>query len=155
MYLFSLVLKKTCQGSKIAQTLKIDHNMKNSVSACIALWLQANCLCVFDVCAVYPCVMIIWGWPWGSAPCRHGSSSLFHCHSRMESARGCRETNTQSRTVIHSRDWENQRAESVWRQQFCISLELRNHLLLPLMSVLSVHYANPQIRNSVHSVEFL
>lgn len=42
------------------------------------------------------------GWPWGSAPCRHGSSSQFHCHSRMESAPGWEKTNTESSRVIHN-----------------------------------------------------
>lgn len=66
---------------------------------------QTVCVSTLDVSAPARFTLVqlfARGWPWGSAPCRHGSSSQFHCHSRMESAPGWEKTNTESSRVIHN-----------------------------------------------------
>lgn len=127
------------------------------VNSLFALLLYLKCVCMDR--SHFVC-LFVWVWPWGSAPCRHGSSSLFHCHNRMESALGCRETNKESRRVIYSIAWKNQRLEKdrvMWRgvKMLYFLFEWRNNSQPPLMSTLYVFYAKWPRRNSVQCVSLI
>lgn len=100
---FDLHKQVTGEVAKIIfRTIRPQHTVQGSRTAFECT--QAVCVSVLDACASAGFTLVqlfARGWPWGSAPCRHGSSSQFHCHSRMESAPGWEKTNTESSRVIH------------------------------------------------------
>lgn len=117
------------------------------------------CVCVFWGVrggTVYTCVFVVRAWPWGSAPCRHGSSSLFHCHSRMVSALGWKQTNREQECNIQHRLSRTEWEEAAQREAILyFSPERRKYSPHSLMSVLLVYNANKPIRNSVRHVSIM